>query len=183
MTSYRVTWKELEYMDPVDFTKMCMSRDRCTDEVRTITISTGISDDFELNVYMDREPKYWTSYDDEYIVFDAYQVAKGSTLVSSDIQMFVTEAKEYDIFTNTARPPIPNNFDTYFINQVISIASEELRQIINEQAAMTAKRQYTKLRELEAKVKTDREYADYGKKAGRTVRHTRRRRDGMGSSR
>lgn len=161
-------------MEPRDFLRETQTRDRSQENVRTVVVETGRNDPFEINLYTDKDPRYWTSFDDQYIHFDAYNVdnGRGSTLSPGDVQIVCVDAPSFNIYSDTDKIPVPDNFDPYFINSCISLASEELRQMPNDNATQIARRQYIKLRELSTKARQDRKFIDYGKKPGRTVRNS-----------
>lgn len=73
-------YKKLRYMDPVSFTDMVLSRSSTDPSVRTLTVK-GTST--PLLVRKDKDPEFWTSYDEEYIVIDSYNELSDSTLQKS----------------------------------------------------------------------------------------------------
>lgn len=77
--------EKINYIQPNEMTELLFERDTTLDNVD----SNGC--------YTDRDPKYWTSYDDTYVIFDAYD---GSSLV---------EAYTY---TDVFRMPAPMTTDT-----------------------------------------------------------------------
>ena len=56
--------------DPQEFLDLVMSRTSSDSEVETCIVPSV--DTVSVLVYNDRQPKYWTTFDDEYIVMDAY---------------------------------------------------------------------------------------------------------------
>jgi len=67
---------ELKYLDPEAFLRMVYSRDSGSAVVKTVVDPSGS----ELFIYTDRPPTYYTSFDDNNIVFDSYDLPTDDTL-------------------------------------------------------------------------------------------------------
>lgn len=72
-TSNKIKWlkynkKDVCYLEPKKFLDLIQSR-------------VALAGVIDANGYgLDRDPSYWTTYDDEYVVFDAYDLATETTL-------------------------------------------------------------------------------------------------------
>lgn len=70
---------EITYLDPRDFLQLIDGRDNTASTVTEVVDSSGVL----LNIITDTPPQYWTSFDDEYVVFDSYDSAEESTVQGS----------------------------------------------------------------------------------------------------
>lgn len=69
---------DLTWMDPEQFIDMCLNRNPTKDNVENILEpSSGV----RYNIYNDRAPQYFTSFNDREIVCDAYNKEDGHTLM------------------------------------------------------------------------------------------------------
>lgn len=75
--------EQIKWLPPEQFLEMTLRRNSQMDEVSVYTDFNGA----DLLIYTDRGPDYWTSFDDEYIVFDAYDSDIESTLQGNKSQV------------------------------------------------------------------------------------------------
>ena len=61
--------QEIDYKEPSEFLKLTNARDSLDSTVDTVSDPTGVS----LLIRNDLHPTYYTSFDDEYAVFDSYK--------------------------------------------------------------------------------------------------------------
>ena len=119
--------KEIQWMPPEVF------NDLISDRVE----QSGVVD---ANGYViNRDPEYWTSYDDQYVVFDGYNSSEGSTLQQSRSNAYgVMQASwtHADSFT----PDIPEKFFPTLLAEAKSQAFVNLKQQANEREERKAKR-------------------------------------------
>lgn len=73
-------FKEVIYLSPTDFLIQVLSRDSSSSEVTTVTDSLSSIKYYVLN---NVAPTYWTTFDDEYIIFDSHDSDVDSSLQSS----------------------------------------------------------------------------------------------------
>lgn len=73
-------YSDIIYKDPKDFIDMLETRNNDNSNVDIITDPSGIT----LKIINDKDPQYWTSFDDSYVVFDSY---------NSDVDTYLTTAK------------------------------------------------------------------------------------------
>jgi len=75
--------EQIEWLPPEQFLEMTLLRNTQVDEISTITDFNG----GRYHIYTDRGPSYWTSFDDEYVVFDAVDLDIESTLQGNKSQV------------------------------------------------------------------------------------------------
>ena len=130
--------KSVMYKTPADFLEILEQRDSTDATVTEVTDSSSIS----MNIHNDRAPQYFTSFDNEYVVFDAYDIAIDSTLQTSKTSCY---GKVYPTWTmaDTFTPDLPTQSFSYLLNEAKSTASLRLKQVPDqkaEQHSVTQKR-------------------------------------------
>lgn len=94
---------------PEEFLNICNSRDRTdTDNYQTVMYNANTP----IVVAKNSGPSFWTSFDDEYIVFDAYNSDIDATLQTSKCVCFGHIRPELDL-DDDAIPDLPENLFSY----------------------------------------------------------------------
>lgn len=107
--------------DPQEFLEEVLSR-RTTD-TEVVTSQVPSEDVAEIFVYNDREPTFWTTFDGEHIVMDAYDSTVDSTLQGS--KTLVTGKRETTwTEDNTFVPDMPSDMFPQFLSRCIVVAAE-----------------------------------------------------------
>jgi hypothetical protein len=125
--------KEVMYIDPQEFQHMVDLRVAQTDVVD--------SNGFILN----RDPEYWTSYDDKNVVFDGYNTAEGNTLQGSRSVVYGLKVAEWT-HANTFIPDMPEKFFPTLLAEAKSAAFMNLKQLPNQKEERKAQRGRVMLR-------------------------------------
>lgn len=160
-TDTKDKFKKIEYKNPEDFVEITDQRNSSLSTVTTVTDSTGI----KLYIYNDRAPSYFTSFDDETLVFDAYDSGIDSTLQNSKTQC---HGKRSVVFTlqDNFTPDLPVQMFSYLLNEAKSVAFVTLKQLPNAKAEQQATSQRRRMSQEAWKVKNGITYPNYGRKAG-----------------
>jgi len=74
--------ENIEWLPPQQFLDLVQGRNSQLDEIDMIENFNGV----RMPIYNDRGPSYWTSFDDEYIVFDSVDLDIESTLQGNKSQ-------------------------------------------------------------------------------------------------
>jgi hypothetical protein len=150
---------DVRYLSPADFLDRQQGLDTTQANIESVTVNDGVA----IGVYNDRRPEYWTSFDEENIVFSSYDTANepsGVTVASSttlcEYQPTWTKA---DAFV----PDIPARMFSLLFNEALSVCSLNVKQEANPKAEQNARRQYIRLRELERVTVADQEEINYGR--------------------
>lgn len=128
-------WQLISYKDPDSFLQLVL-------QTPTGDNVTEITDDVQslvFRVFNDRGPTYWSSFDDEYIWFDAHDSSVDDTLQQSK----TTVRAVVDVaFTKTdgATIDVPNHDWALYRELAKSRAFEEIKQTVNQSASATARR-------------------------------------------
>jgi len=128
-----VTWKE-----PKDFMDYVMARVSSNSDITTVTDPTGI----ELFIKNDTAPTFYTSFDDDWVVFDSYDSGVDSTLQASKTQAM---AYKEPVFTQADSfvPDMPSKAFPYLLAESKSVAFNQLRQTANAKEEQRSRRQRT----------------------------------------
>lgn len=117
------SWDEMRYMNPVDFMRNISSRDNTATNVTNVTDYNGTV----LYIFNDRAPSFYTSFDDNYVVFDSYDSSLEATLQSSKSR---AHYKQYRAFSKTDDFIMP--IDDSLYPQIIADATARCFLIIKQ---------------------------------------------------
>lgn len=127
--SGRIKFEELEQVaDPRDFLDMVLARDSTESNVQVVKVPA--SEPVDIFVYNDRRPRFWTTFDDRYVVADSYNQEIETTLQGSKTVITGTREQRWSSLGD-AYPPMPPAMFPYFLSRVTAVAAERL----NEEAA------------------------------------------------
>lgn len=74
---YNDRYIDMTWMEPEQFVDMCLNRNPTKDNVKNVQDPSGV----RYNIYTDRCPQYYTSFNDSEIVCDAFNSKDGHTLM------------------------------------------------------------------------------------------------------
>jgi hypothetical protein len=119
--------KDVQWLPAPAFHKMIM--DRVSEE--------GVinSDGYIVNA----DPVYWTSYDDDYVVFDGINLSEDSTLYASKSSIYAVKAPVWQ-HIDTFVPDLPDKFFPTLLAESKSQAFVELKQTSNAREEQKARR-------------------------------------------
>lgn len=124
---------DVQFLDPKSFTDYIDSRNVDNDNVN-------------VNGYVtDQMPQYWTSFDDKYVVFDAYDSSEESTLTSTNSRVYGVKVPTFTM-ADTFVPDLPEKFFPTLLESAKSTAFLCLKQQANAQAERKAQRGRVMLR-------------------------------------
>lgn len=93
----------LRYLEPETFVDMTLTRN--TGDVEIDSVLTLNNTPFYI--YNDRPPIFWTSFDDEHVVMDAYDNTEENTLIGSKAFANCIKTPIFDKNTDTFVPDLP----------------------------------------------------------------------------
>jgi len=123
----RYNKKEVQYLSPDNFTEMLDNR---TAQANVVN-SNGIA--------LTRDPDYWTTYDDEYVIFDAYNSSVESTLQQSKTKVYASIQPTWT-HTDTFVPSIPEKMFQLLLAEAKAQAFVNLKQQANAREEIKVKR-------------------------------------------
>lgn len=131
-----IAYRTIKYMEPYDFITMLSSRDSTdTTNVQSVSDPSGVT----LLIGKVNAPSYWTSLDDETIIFDSYDSALDSTLQNSKTLCHAYLRPTWT-HTNAAIPDLPENLFSLLVAEARASCFALLKGQPNPKAELTARR-------------------------------------------
>jgi len=160
----RNRFEDVEYLHPDEFINKLNARNLDDTNVISIADFGGAT----LQIIDDKQPTYFTSFDDKYIVLDSYDTA-----IESSVQGSNTQIKAYTIPTWSAvdgfTPDLPTEHFPGYLAEVKSIAKYRLEGEADQKAEQQSERQQKRLSVNNWTVHGGIRYPDYGRRVNRTA--------------
>ena len=137
-TDTRVRYSDVKYLNPKEFLDLIMERNQDDTDVDKITDPSGTP----LLIKNNKAPEYWTSFDDETLVFDSYDNSVDTTLQASKTQVQVYEDATWSL-TDTFVPDLPPKAFPYLLAESKSTAFASIKQAPNAKEEQKSRRQRT----------------------------------------
>tara|TARA_B110000503_G_C7084765_1_gene386776 strand:+ start:312 stop:1052 length:741 start_codon:yes stop_codon:yes gene_type:complete len=148
---------EIMWVDPADF---IARTDRNTDTANYTSVVYGGG---TLKIANNRYPRYFTTFDDEYIIFDSFDNTEGSTLITGRIRVLASVAPSFTRTDPTFTPDLDAEAFPYFLaeskNQVFSL----LKGGVDATIALTARRHKSYIQNDKHKYNPTRRISKYGR--------------------
>tara|TARA_R100000995_G_C3483008_1_gene125251 strand:- start:2799 stop:3554 length:756 start_codon:yes stop_codon:yes gene_type:complete len=155
-----INYVDVQYLDPQTFMNFINNRDNADSNTTAIADSSGIS----LLIRTDKNPEYWTSFDDEFVVCDSYDSAIESTLQKSKTQAY---SKLEPTFTlnNTFVPTLDVDLFPLLLATAKSVAFVTLKQQGNPAANASSRNHLVRQQNNRHRFRAANEvtYPDYGR--------------------
>lgn len=155
----RKRYQRIKYKDPDEFLYMLNQNNNDASNVDVILDTSGI----ELLIRNDKAPEYYTSFDDNTLVFDSYDSDVDTILQESKFQ---TLAYVFPTWTDTDSfvPDLPAEAFTALIEEAKSKAAFKLKQEPDQKAEQEATRQQRWLARRARQVGGGIRYPNYGRR-------------------
>jgi hypothetical protein len=157
----RTDWRDMDYKDPVDFLSTVMRRDNSATNVDTVTDLSGVT----VYIINDRAPSYWTSFDDENIIFDSYDSAVESTLQSAKSQALVYKEPTELTIADGSIPDLPSKVFPLLIAEAKANCFEKIKQMRSATTEQTARRQRGEMARDKWRTNGGIKVPDYGRRS------------------
>lgn len=154
-------FKTIKYMSPEEFVNRSLSLNSDNSDIDTVTDFGGVP----LLIENDKDPSYYTSFDDEYIVFNSYNSAVDSTVQASKSMAYGTILPTFTR-TDSFTPDLDANLFPLFISEAKSMCFTLLKQAAAPKVEQQARRQRTALQNNlhRNKIKNKHYGPNYGRK-------------------
>lgn len=113
------------------------------DNVDSMTVTIG-SSSIELLFRNDKAPDWYTTYDDETLLFDAYDGSVDAFLRASKSQAYVRTTPSFT-FSDGFTPSLDETQMQLWLNETKALCWAEYRQLQHQKAEVNAKRGWTRL--------------------------------------
>jgi len=159
--------KLIVFKSPAAFQDILEQRDSTDTNITEVADTSGIS----MNVYNDRAPQYFTSFDNEYVVFDAYDSLVDSTLQTAKTSCY---GKVYPTWTmsDTFVPDLPTQSFSYLLNEAKSTVALRLKQMPDQKAEQHSITQKRRQSQAAWRIAGGITMPNYGRKGSRSNNNT-----------
>ena len=158
LTDTKDKYLKIKYLMPEDFMEVVDSRDSSKSNVTVVTDPTGIS----INIMNDKAPEYFTSFDDENLVFDSYDSQVDTTLQNSKTQCHGKRSVAFTL-SDSFTPDLPVQMFSYLLAEAKSTAFVTLKQMPNAKAEQISNSQKRRMSQDAWRVKNGIHYPNYGR--------------------
>jgi len=141
--------KELCYLEPMDFIRRFSDGE---DDSSKELITSGSQIFFYVS--NDRWPEYWTSFDDETIVCDAYHADYNATLVAARISAYGVSIPEFEV-NDEFEPVVPKHIEPLLQAELNRECFQYFKQIESVPDERKANRQLARARRESSKITRD----------------------------
>ena len=129
LTDTRDKYQDITYLEPEEFLYRTNQFNSAASNVLTITDTNGVT----YYVKNDKEPQWYTSFDDVTLVFDSFDIEVDSTLQSNKTQAIGYEQNTFSI-DDLFVPSMPDEAFVLLLEESKSAASLKLRQVVDSKA-------------------------------------------------
>lgn len=153
-------FEEIKYLSPDKFIYLCNQRDS-TDIInnRVIQDYSGVT----YTIQILKAPQYYTSFDDEYIVFDSVDTNIDTTLVGSKTQAYGKKHPSF-IMSDEFIPNLPVQAFSLLLAESKASCFFDLRQTPNGKAEQQASTQRRRQSQEKWRTNGGIKYPDYGRR-------------------
>ena len=149
----------VKWLSPQDFLNMTQARNTQVDTITTVSDFNGV----RYHIYNDRGPSYWTSFDDKYVAFDAFNDDIESTLQGNKSQV-LTKWIEDLVISDDTLVDAPAHFFATWLAEVKSTAFIYMKQEASPKDEQRARRGLAVLRRNASRTDNDRGKVRYGRR-------------------
>lgn len=150
-------YHEVCWMDPLPFVEMLDSRQ--SDFVNVKDVAAGTN----LRVGNNKQPEYYTSFDDENIVMDSYKSSIDSSLQESKSRAYGVSYPLFSRDVDTFVPDIDAEFFPYLISESKSRAMDILKGGTTQKVEQSARRNKVHIRNNRYRTVRDNAWNNYGR--------------------
>lgn len=155
-------YSEIKWKEPSDFIEYTNQRNLDNTNVIEVTDYDGA----KFQVLNDRQPTYYTSFDDNFLVLDSYDSDIESSLQGSNTQVKIYLIPTWTVDDNFT-PDLPAEAFPGYLAEAKSVCSFRLEEIVDEKAEQQSKRQRERLSRSGWQVHGGIKYPNYGRNVGR----------------
>ncbi len=152
-------YEEIIYKTPEEFLEFVMRRDSTKGNMMTVIDYHGTP----LIIQTDAQPTYYTSFDDEHVVFDSYDSTLDTTLMHSKTQVMGIVEPVF-LLTDTFVPDIPTKAFPYFVNEAKSVAFLKIKEVFSQKDEQASGRQKAWLAREKHRVGGGIRFPNYGRR-------------------
>jgi len=157
--STKNNYRQLKWLENDAFLMKQNALNTDADNVEVKTDLSGVS----IAVRNDKNPEYYTSFNDDYIVCDSYNSSLENTLVGSKTQLCAYYMPTFSL-TDMFEPDLPEEAYTALVENAKSSAMLKLKQTADQKAESTYQKQNSWLSRKAWRVNGGIKYPNYGRR-------------------
>lgn len=131
-----IKFRDILYMEPMDFLDMVMLRDASKDYAQTVIDIHGTP----LIIHTNAPPTYWTTFDDEHMVFDSFDATMDSVLQEDKTQVYGYVEPDFR-FEDDFVPDVPLKYFPYFLSEAKSTCFLKIKEVFSQKDEQNSMRQ------------------------------------------
>jgi hypothetical protein len=151
-------YEYIEYKEPWDFVDFVSNRNNDNANIDIITDTGGT----ELLIRNDKQPEFWTSFDQVNLVMDSYDNTVDSTLQQSKVQVYGPKSTTFTL-EDAFIPDVPEEAFPWLIAESKSVAFIDIAQEGNSKAEQQSRRQSQWLSRKSRKAGSGKVLASFGR--------------------
>jgi len=160
----------MKYMFPDEFLLKCEQRDSDQENISIIENFEGV----KLNIKNDKQPEYYTSFDDVHVVFDSWDAGIEATVLGPQSQVHFTEIPAWSMDNNFV-PALPAKIFPALLAEAKSVAAVKLMEESDDKAEQQSVRQQRRMSLEGWTLGKNVRYPDYGRRAAKSPSRRRPR--------
>ena len=166
--------RDIQYKSPKEFMQILDARDSSASYVTVVEDNSAI----DFNIYNDRVPSYYTSFDNETIILDAFINTLESTLQGSKTQVY---GKMYPTWTmaDSFIPDLPTQSFSYLLNEAKATCFLRIKEMADGKAEQHSVTQRRRQSQDSWRVADTVGYAAYGRRGKKGGKKTMSGKDGV----
>ena len=159
ITDTKDKFTDIIYKAPFDFVELVNSRDSSLSTIQVVSDFSGVT----LNIQNDKAPQFYTSFDDQYILFDSFDSGVDTTVMASKSSGWGRREATFTI-SDTFIPDLPTQMFSYLLAESKSAAFSVMKQALNAKAEQNSKTQRYRMSQDAWRITKGIQYPDYGRK-------------------
>ena len=166
----RKYWTEMKYLYPDEFILKLMNRNSDDAGITQVVDFDGVS----LSIKNDTPPTYYTSFDDEYVVFDSWDSNIESTITGAMTQVHYSKIPAWTVEDGFI-PDLPDKIFPALLAEAKSVASIKLKEEADSKAEQQSVRQQKRMSLDGWRVNKSMRYPSYGRMSAKAPQRRRPR--------
>ena len=155
--------QEMKYLHVDEFLLKTEQRDSDQDNIVVVTDFGGVP----MNIQKDKAPEWYTSFDEEYLVFDSWDSEIETTMLGDESQVHATVIPSWS-HENNFVPEIPVHLFPALLAEAKSSSALKLKEESDDKAEQQSKRQQTRMSLDSWKVGKNIRYPNYGRRGAKS---------------
>ena len=157
-TDTKDKYAEVEYLAPEVFLDKLNQRDSSNSDITVVTDDSSV----ELLILNTTAPTYYTSFDNDTIVFDSHDNVVDATLKQSKTQTYAYREPTFSML-DAYVPDLPSKAFPYLLSEAKSVAFNVLKQSANPKEEQRSARQKRRLSQERWRLEGGITYRNYGR--------------------